>query len=143
MPSAGVTSSCRTPRISCRAGSLDGPGVLPRKPSFAPACAEAGRVRRFGRPNPSPKNRTRKFPRIRLKPLRTPFAGCGFYNHQALTVNSPVTVRVQQDQIVDRITAAVTTPQKMVDVPAFFQRQRFMTGQTFPALRKSKVSGAP
>ena len=54
-----------------------------------------------------------------------------------------MTVGMQQDQIVQAVAAAVCTPEQVMDVPAFLQRQRLTAHQTFPVLLQPKVTRTP
>src|SRR5262249_26493121 len=77
---------------------------------------------------------------IRLKPAQTPLAGRGLVHHQSFPMNLAMTVGMEQHEVVYRVVTAVRTPEEMVDVPAFLERQRLTTRQAFPVLFQPQVT---
>jgi len=55
----------------------------------------------------------------------------------------PAAPRMKQYKVVNGVVAAEGAPKKVVDVPAFFERQRLTTDQTFPVLLQPKVACGP
>ena len=86
-------------------------------------------------------NRTGGFPRIRLKPLRTPFAGRGFLQHQTFTVHLSVGVRVQENEIAQAVGSTLCSWKKMMDMPFLFQMERLAADQTLRLLLDPKIRG--
>jgi hypothetical protein len=83
------------------------------------------------------------FPRIRLELSRTPLARRGFVYHQLFAMDLAMTIRMQQNQVVDQVAASIHAPMEMVQLPPLLQCERLAANQTLPVLFLPEVMHFP
>ncbi len=92
-------------------------------------------------PVPSLRTGRASFPESSSSLLRTPLAGRSLLHHRPLAVNLPMTIGVQQNQVVGQGVAAVYAPAKMVDVPFRRRCQRLTNTPVTSRLAATKGIG--